>query len=296
MKLRLITAIALGALYVQAHATTDATNNLGTTATTTKSQIQPSTTTPTSGKTITLAQADTQANKAAPTAAPAPTTASNVTVPKITVDKDKVSYGIGMDLGANFKAQGIEIDPAMVERGLKDATSGTKPLYTQQEMASTLVEFQKQLIAKRQAEFALMAAKNQQQSNAFLQTNKSKPGIVTTASGLQYKVVDAGKGTATPSDKDVVTVDYVGSLPNGQVFDSSYKRGKPVTFPVGEVIPGWTEALKLMKPGSTYEIYVPSNLAYGDRGLPPVIGPNQALVFKIHLIAIGNKANASQQG
>lgn len=264
MKLRSIIAVALGAVFMQAHA---APAVAATTA------------------------ATSPAAQATATAAAAATTP--ITIPKITIDKEKVSYGIGMDLGENFKAQGIEIDPNMVARGLKDALSGSKPLYTPQDMASTLVAFQKQLMAKRQAELSALAAKNLQASNNFLQANKTKPGVSTTASGLQYKVITPGKDGATATDKDTVTVDYVGTLPNGQVFDSSYKRGKPVTFPVTEVIPGWTEILKLMKPDATYEIYVPANLAYGERGLPPVIGPNQALVFKIHLISMGSKATAA---
>ncbi len=268
MKLRLITAITLGVFYVQAHADTPA-----------EAPAKPAT----------VAQQP-AVSKPAMTIMPATTMAQTkpaapVAVPKITVDKEKVSYGIGVDLGQNFKAQGIEIEPAMLERGLKDAMTGSKMLYTQQELASSLIEFQKQLIAKRQAEFASLSAKNLQQSDAFLQANKTKPGVTTIASGLQYKVITAGSGNS-PTEKDTVTVDYVGSLPNGQVFDSSYKRGKPVTFPVTEVIPGWTQALQLMKPGATYEVFVPANLGYGERGLPPVIGPNQALVFKIHLIAI----------
>jgi len=219
--------------------------------------------------------ATTTAKSAAPTAS----------TPKLNVDKAKVSYSIGLDLGQNFKTQGIDVDPAMLERGLKDGMTGAKPMYSQQEMAATLMDFQKQLLAKRQAEFNAMGSKNLQDGNTFLAANKTKPGVVTTSSGLQYKVINAGSGNA-PTDKDIVTVDYVGSLPNGKIFDSSYQRGKPVTFPVAEVIPGWTEALKMMKPGAIYEIYVPANLAYGDRGLGNVIGPNQVLVFKIHLIAV----------
>lgn len=207
------------------------------------------------------------------------------TVAKITVDKEKVSYGIGVDLGESFKAKGIEIDPSMIARGIKDATAGGALLYSQQELASTLMEFQKQVMAKSEAELKSAAAKNLQEGNAFLAANKTKPGVITTASGLQYKVIDAGKGNS-PTDKDIATVDYSGTLPDGKVFDSSYQRGKPATFPVGEVIPGWTEALKLMKPGATFEVYVPANLAYGVRGINGPIGPNQVLIFKIHLISI----------
>lgn len=121
--------------------------------------------------------------------------------------------------------------------------------------------------------------------DAFLMANKSKPGVVTLPDGLQYKVLEEGTG-ATPVDGDTVTVDYAGTLVDGTEFDSSYKRGQPASFPVNGVIPGWVEALKLMKVGSTWELFIPANLAYGDRGAPPVIGPNETLIFKVKLISI----------
>lgn len=121
--------------------------------------------------------------------------------------------------------------------------------------------------------------------DAFLAANKAKPGVVTTSSGLQYKVLTPGNGQK-PTATDVVTVDYAGTLINGKEFDSSYKRGEPATFPVNGVIPGWTEALQLMNKGSTWELYIPASLAYGDQGAPPVIGPNETLVFKVHLIDV----------
>lgn len=208
------------------------------------------------------------------------------------VDKGKLSYSIGVDLGENFKTQGIEIDPEMMVKGMKDATAGSKLMLTKQEMTATLIAFQKQLIAKQQASLTAASAKNEQEGKAYTDANKNKPGVVTTTSGLQYKVVAPGTG-AHPADTDVVTVDYSGSFINGQVFDSSYKRGKPVTFPVSEVIPGWVEVIKLMQPGATYEVVVPYNLAYGERGLGNVIGPKQTLLFKIHLISV---KPAGQQG
>jgi FKBP-type peptidyl-prolyl cis-trans isomerase FklB len=119
----------------------------------------------------------------------------------------------------------------------------------------------------------------------FLAKNKNKPGVVTLPDGLEYKVIVEGKG-ATPTDNDIVKVHYEGKLVNGTEFDSSYKRGEPVSFPVTGVIPGWTEALKLMKVGSIWELYIPSALAYGEQGMPPVIGPNETLIFKVELIEI----------
>lgn len=126
---------------------------------------------------------------------------------------------------------------------------------------------------------------NKMQGEAFLAKNKTKPGVVTLADGLQYKVITAGKG-ATPTDTDTVTVHYSGTLIDGTEFDSSFKRGQPASFPVNGVIPGWTEALKLMKVGSTWELYIPSSLAYGEQGMPPAIGPNQTLIFKVTLLGI----------
>jgi FKBP-type peptidyl-prolyl cis-trans isomerase FklB len=127
--------------------------------------------------------------------------------------------------------------------------------------------------------------KTKSPGDAFLATNKKKPGIVTTADGLQYKVVKEGAGPV-PTDNDIVSVNYEGKLVDGTVFDSSYKRGEPATFPVNGVIPGWTEALKLMKVGSTYELYIPAALAYGENGAPPSIGPNETLIFKVELLGI----------
>ncbi len=226
---------------------------------------------------------------AQPAAAAAPAIVALPAVPGFTTDKEKISYAIGVDLGANFKAQNIDIDAATLQRGLNDMLSGGKLVMTKEQVAATLMAFQKNMMAKQKMVFDAANAKNLQAGVAFLAANKTKPGVVTTASGLQYKVVTMGKG-AIPKDNDTVTVDYQGTFINGQTFDSSYQRGKPVTFPVSEVIPGWTEVLKLMKTGETAEVYVPANLAYGERGMGNVIGPNQTLIFKIHLIAVKKAA------
>lgn len=129
------------------------------------------------------------------------------------------------------------------------------------------------------------AMQNETASTAFLSANQKKPGVTTLSNGLQYKIIEPGKGMS-PTDDDTVVVDYRGTLPDGTEFDSSYKRGQPATFQVSAVIPGWTQALKMMKPGATWELYIPATLAYGDQGAPPVIGPNQALIFKVHLIKV----------
>ena len=160
-------------------------------------------------------------------------------------------------------------------------------------MQAAIMTMQKQAMAKMQQKEKLLAATNLKASNAFLAANKSKPGVKTTASGLQYKVLTAGKGAA-PTKQDTVTVDYEGKLISGKVFDSSYKRGKPVSFPVGGVIKGWQEALQMMKVGATWELYIPPAIAYGAQGSPGSIGPNQVLVFKVHLISMKSPKKAGK--
>lgn len=204
-------------------------------------------------------------------------------------EKDKISYAIGVDMGTTLRTQNISVTPEVLAQGIKDGLNNGKILLSQQEIGNTLAGLQRQIIAKREADFKVLADQNKHTGEDFLQANKAKQGIVTLPSGLQYKVITPGKG-AQPTDKDNVTVHYSGTLLNGQEFDSSYQRNKPAVFPVAEVIPGWSEALRLMKTGATWEIYVPSNLAYGERGLPnSPIGPNQTLVFKINLISVEKK-------
>lgn len=203
----------------------------------------------------------------------------------LATDKDKLSYSIGADLGKNFKNQGIDVNPEAMAKGMQDAMSGAQLALTEQQMKDVLNKFQKDLMAKRTAEFNKKADENKVKGEAFLTENKNKPGVVVLPSGLQYKVINAGNGVK-PGKSDTVTVEYTGRLIDGTVFDSTEKTGKPATFQVSQVIPGWTEALQLMSAGSTWEIYVPSGLAYGPRSVGGPIGPNETLIFKIHLISV----------
>ncbi|HAT8595325.1 TPA: FKBP-type peptidyl-prolyl cis-trans isomerase [Legionella pneumophila] len=203
----------------------------------------------------------------------------------LATDKDKLSYSIGADLGKNFKNQGIDVSPEALAKGMQDAMSGAQLALTEQQMKDVLNKFQKDLMAKRTAEFNKKADENKVKGEAFLTENKNKPGVVVLPSGLQYKVINAGNGVK-PGKSDTVTVEYTGRLIDGTVFDSTEKTGKPATFQVSQVIPGWTEALQLMPAGSTWEIYVPAGLAYGPRSVGGPIGPNETLIFKIHLISV----------
>lgn len=205
--------------------------------------------------------------------------------PALTSDLDKLSYSIGSDLGKNFKRQGIDVNPMIMAKGIQDGMSGGTLLLTEQQMKDVLSKFQKDLMAKRTAEFNKKSEENKTKGEAFLSQNKGKKGVVTLADGLQYKIITAGTG-AKPSKEDTVTVEYTGHLINGEVFDSTDKSGKPATFKLSQVIPGWTEALQLMPAGSTWEIYVPAALAYGTRSVGGPIGPNETLVFNVHLISV----------
>ena len=198
--------------------------------------------------------------------------------------KDKVSYIIGMDIGNNLKKQSIDVDPNILVKGVKDAFSGAKPLLTEQEIQETMVAFQKEMAAKQEQ----VAKRNKAEGEAFLAENKKKEGVKTLPSGLQYKVIKAGTGKK-PKSNDTVTVHYRGTLINGTEFDSSYKRGQPVSFPVSGVIPGWTEALQLMEEGAKWQLFIPSNIAYGERGAGGVIGPNATLIFEVELVSIQEK-------
>lgn len=203
----------------------------------------------------------------------------------LATDKDKLSYSIGADLGKNFKTQGIDINPEVLAKGMQDGMTGTQLVLTEQQMKDVLNKFQKELMSKRSTEFNKKSEENKTKGEAFLNENKSKPGVVVLPSGLQYKIIETGTGDK-PGKTDTVTVEYKGQLIDGTVFDSTEKTGKPATFQVSQVIPGWTEALQLMPAGSTWEIYVPSGLAYGPRSVGGPIGPNEALIFKVHLISV----------
>lgn len=205
--------------------------------------------------------------------------------PALTTDMDKLSYSIGSDLGKNFKRQGIEVNPEIMAKGIKDGMAGGTLLLTEQQMKDVLTKFQKDIMAKRTAEMTQKAEENKAKGEAFLAQNKSKQGVVALPDGLQYKIIKSGTG-AKPGKEDTVTVEYTGRLISGEVFDSTEKTGKPATFKLSQVIPGWTEALQLMPEGSTWEVYVPANLAYGSRSVGGPIGPNETLIFNIHLISV----------
>lgn len=209
----------------------------------------------------------------------------------LSTDNDKISYAIGVDIGHNFKNRGLSLNPQALQQGVQDALSGGKTLMTPDDMQTVLTNFQKNLIAKQETQMEQAGGKNKADGDAYAAQNKTKPGVVTLPDGLQYKVIKAGAGTS-PIDTDLVTVNYTGTFIDGKVFDSSYAHGKPVSFPVSQVIAGWTEALKLMKPGAVWELVVPPSLAYGEKGAGP-IGPSETLLFKVELIAVTPKAAAA---
>jgi FKBP-type peptidyl-prolyl cis-trans isomerase FklB len=200
-------------------------------------------------------------------------------------NKDKVSYAIGLDVGNAMKKQSIDINTDIFMRGLKDALSGGKKLMSDDEIRETMTAFSHEMADKQKEAMKKLSEKNKHDSDAFLAENKKKEGIKTLESGLQYKVITEGTGK-TPKATDTVTVNYRGTLIDGTEFDSSYKRGQPATFPVNGVIPGWTEALQLMKEGAKWQLFIPSALAYGDKGAGAVIGPNATLIFDVELISV----------
>ncbi len=197
----------------------------------------------------------------------------------------KLSYAMGYDLGTYFKSLGEDFDLAVIQRGLEDAYAGRKALMTPEEVSAVQQKFASRQQQKQIKKTVAMVQKNHKAQEEFLKENKQKKGVVETASGLQYKVIKQGKGPK-PGKNDTVRVHYTGTLLNGKEFDSSYKRNEPAVFKVGQVIAGWQEALQLMNTGSTYELYIPAKLAYGDRGAPPVIEPGSMLIFKVELLDV----------
>src|SRR5207244_3961782 len=197
--------------------------------------------------------------------------------PQLKDQKDKVSYSIGMNIGLNLSRQKVDINTDVLNAGMKDAIAG-KPQLTPDQVKDVMAQFEKDMEQKQKQ----LGEKNKTDGAKFLEDNKKKPGVKTTASGLQYKVEKEGTGSQ-PKATDMVTVNYRGTLIDGTEFDSSYKRGQPATFPVNGVIKGWTEALQLMKQGSKYQLVIPSNLAYGERAMGADIGPNATLIFEVEL-------------
>jgi FKBP-type peptidyl-prolyl cis-trans isomerase FklB len=200
-------------------------------------------------------------------------------------EKDKISYAIGMDIGKNLKKQPVELNPEVISQGLWDSFTDGKALMTEQEYIDTMTAFRNEMTQKQTAQMKEAGDRNKKDGEQFLVDNKKKEGVVTTASGLQYKVVTKGAG-ASPKATDTVSVHYKGTLIDGKEFDSSYRRGQPASFPVNGVIKGWTEALQLMKVGAKWQLVIPSELAYGERGAGRDIGPHSTLIFEVELISI----------
>ncbi|MGA2428472.1 MAG: FKBP-type peptidyl-prolyl cis-trans isomerase [Candidatus Acidiferrum sp.] len=204
--------------------------------------------------------------------------------------KDKESYAIGLNIGKGLHKDAVDVDPAILARGVKDALAGGKTLMTDDEAKAAMVALQADVRKRQEAKMAIVGDANKKEGDAFLAENKTKDGVVTLADGLQYKILKEGTGPK-PTAKDSVVCNYKGTLLDNTEFDSSYKRGQPATFPVGQVIKGWTEVLQLMPVGSKWEVFVPSDLAYGARGAGPgaPIGPNATLIFEIELLSIQSK-------
>jgi len=199
--------------------------------------------------------------------------------PELKSVTQQASYAIGLNFGQQLADADLDVEALL--RGVRDSLTKADPLLTDDQINTAMTEFSKQMQAKAQAK----AQEAGKEGDTFLATNAKKQGVKTTKSGLQYKVLKAGDG-ASPKADSVVKVHYHGTLPNGKVFDSSVERKEPAEFPVNRVIPGWTEALQLMKVGDKFQLVIPPNLAYGDRGAGPLIGPNQVLVFDVELLEI----------
>src|SRR5712675_2654898 len=228
----------------------------------------------------------TTAAKAQTPAAKRPATTAKSAAPlTLKTSRDKFSYALGMKMGANLHRQAVPVDPNILARGLKDGLTGSKTLLTDEEAQAAIVEVQTDLRKKQQEKMQQAAAANKTEGESFLAANKGKEGVVTLPSGLQYKILKEGTGPK-PTATDSVVCNYRGTLINGTEFDSSYKRGQPATFPVVGVIKGWTEALQLMPVGSKWQLFIPSDLAYGERGAGGQIGPGATLIFEVELLSI----------
>jgi FKBP-type peptidyl-prolyl cis-trans isomerase FklB len=213
------------------------------------------------------------------------TAAKSATPLTLKTDEEKFSYALGMKMGANFKKQGVSVNAAILERGVKDAMAGGKTLLTEEQAQTALMQVQNELRQKQQEKMQAEASENKKLGEAFLAENKTKDGVKTLPSGLQYKILTEGSGPK-PVASDTVECNYRGTLIDGKEFDSSAKHGGPATFPVSGVIKGWTEALQMMPVGSKWQLFIPPDLAYGERGAGPDIGPDSTLVFEVELVSI----------
>jgi len=234
----------------------------------------------------------------APVKKPATAAKSAAAPAALTTRTQKFSYALGMNigagLGANLKKQGVDVDWNLVSQGLKDSSGGGKTRLTDDEAKAVLTEVQNEVRKQQTEKTQQVATANKTEGDAFLAANKSKEGVVTLPSGLQYKILTAGTGPK-PTASDSVKCNYRGTLINGTEFDSSYKRGQPATFGVGQVIKGWTEALQLMPVGSKWQLVIPSGLAYGERGAGADIGPNATLIFEVELLSIEEKPKDAKE-
>jgi FKBP-type peptidyl-prolyl cis-trans isomerase FklB len=209
-------------------------------------------------------------------------------VVKLDDAKQRISYTIGLNIGKDFKTQEVEIDTAALLAGVRDGIAGTTPRLNEEQMKAEIQSFREGMVAKQEAKQKALTETNKKAGAEFLAKNAKEAGVKVTQSGLQYKVLKEGTG-AVPTKESVVKVHYRGTLLDGSVFDSSYERNEPLTLPVGGVIPGWTEALTMMKEGSKWQLYIPAELGYGEDGAPPVIGPHATLLFEVELLSAAAK-------
>jgi FKBP-type peptidyl-prolyl cis-trans isomerase FklB len=252
-------------------------------------QQTPAATTQSSPATPSATPAASAPAKAPAPAAKKPATAAKTAAPlTLKTQKEKFSYALGMKMGANLHKQSVPVDAAIFSRGMRDGLTGGKTLLTDEEAQAAITAVQKEFQQKQQEKMQQAAESNKKEGQDFLAANKGKPGVVTLPSGLQYKVEKEGTGPK-PTASDSVVCNYRGTLINGTEFDSSYKRGQPATFPVSGVIKGWTEALQLMPVGSKWQLFVPSDLAYGDHGAGADIGPGATLMFEVEVLSIQEK-------
>jgi FKBP-type peptidyl-prolyl cis-trans isomerase len=225
-----------------------------------------------------------------PAAKPGSTTAKKPAVLALQTQKDKASYAIGLNIGRSMHKDSVDVDPSILLRGMQDGLAGAKPLLTDDEVRATMVSLQTDVRKRQEEKMQALSEANKTQGEAFLAENKTKEGVVTLPSGLQYKILTEGTGPK-PVATDTIVCNYKGTLLDNTEFDSSYKRGQPLTIQVNGVIKGWTEALQLMPVGSKWQLFIPPDLGYGTRGGPGGgIGPNATLVFEVELMSIQPKA------
>jgi FKBP-type peptidyl-prolyl cis-trans isomerase FkpA len=229
-------------------------------------------------------QACNQKTETAPAAPAADTVALDTT-------EQRLSYGIAFGLGQRMVQDGVPVDAEAFAEGFRHGAEGTEPRMTEEEIAAEMQAFQEKIVAEQQATQAALGEANLVAANAYLEENKAREGVVVTESGLQYEVLEAGEGSK-PGPEDTVEVHYRGTLVDGTEFDSSYGRGQTVSFGVGQVIAGWTEALQLMPVGSKYRLVIPPELGYGAGGAGQMIGPNSALIFEVELVSIPSQVAA----